>query len=285
MCGGCQCPPKSSDVNSGSLRFPNKIPIVYIEPFQRFLQALEETNTEPEIPRLPSTHLDPEKVQQTVTRLRKRILGRFPGSSIGKVCSELETVCERSAERIIWIARPIWALRILRYALIGIIVVGLLVSFIAMRNSDLGNLGAVEWLQAIESAINDIVFISIGLFFIWTLESRIKRRRALRALHELRSIAHVIDMHQLTKDPDRLMEDYTRTEDSPDESGYDVFALRRYLDYCSEMLSLTSKVAALYLQSLDDATVVSTVNEIEDLTTGLSRKIWQKIDILNQDAS
>ena len=28
--------------------------------------------------------------------------------------------------------------------------------------------------------------------------------RALKAIHELRSIAHIIDMHQLTKDPERI---------------------------------------------------------------------------------
>ena len=61
------------------------------------------------------------------------------------------------------------------------------------------------------------------------------------------------------------------------------FLLRRYLDYCSEMLSLVGKVAALHLQKLDDATVVAAVNEIEGLTTGLSEKIWQKIDMLSHD--
>ena len=43
------------------------------------------------------------------------------------------------------------------------------------------------------------------------------------------------------------------------------------------MLSLTGKIAALYLKDFDDSVVVSAVNEIEELTTGLSRKIWQKI--------
>jgi hypothetical protein len=38
-----------------------------------------------------------------------------------------------------------------------------------------------------------------------TIETRVKRRRALRAIHELRSIAHVIDMHQLTKDPEWVL--------------------------------------------------------------------------------
>jgi hypothetical protein len=38
----------------------------------------------------------------------------------------------------------------------------------------------------------------------------------------------------------------------------------------------------LYVQYFDDPVVLATVNEIETLTTGLSRKIWQKIMIIHQ---
>ena len=62
------------------------------------------------------------------------------------------------------------------------------------------------------------------------------------------------------------------------------FELIRYLDYCSEMLSLTGKLAALYMQDMRDPVIIESVNEIEDLTTSLSRKIWQKIMVLNQPA-
>ena len=61
--------------------------------------------------------------------------------------------------------------------------------------------------------------------------------------------------------------------------------LGRYLDYCSEMLSLTSKLAALYVQRFDDSVVLQAVNEVESLTNGLSRKVWQKITILEAAAS
>jgi len=59
------------------------------------------------------------------------------------------------------------------------------------------------------------------------------------------------------------------------------FELQRYLDYCSEMLSLVGKVAAIYAQSFDDGVALASANEVESLTTGLSRKIWQKIMVLN----
>ena len=58
--------------------------------------------------------------------------------------------------------------------------------------------------------------------------------------------------------------------------------LESYLDYCSEMLSIVSKLAALYAQNLDDAVVLSAVDEVEGLASRLSSKIWQKIIILGR---
>jgi len=60
------------------------------------------------------------------------------------------------------------------------------------------------------------------------------------------------------------------------------FELSRYLDYCTELLSLTSKVASLYVQDVQDPVVLDAVNDVENLATGLSAKIWQKIMILDR---
>ena len=55
----------------------------------------------------------------------------------------------------------------------------------------------------------------------------------------------------------------------------------RFPNYCSEMLSLTNKLAAVYAQHLPDSVVIEAVNDIETLTTNLSGKIWQKITIID----
>jgi hypothetical protein len=124
------------------------------------------------------------------------------------------------------------------------------------------------------------VLIGAAIFFVVTFETRLKRARALQALNELRSIAHVIDMHQLTKDPVIHGVEQIATESSPVRNLTD-FQLARYLDYCSEMLALTGKVAALYAQGSSDGAVISAVNEVEVLTTGLSVKIWNKISAIH----
>ncbi|MCZ6666123.1 MAG: hypothetical protein O7B81_12515, partial [Gammaproteobacteria bacterium] len=46
--------------------------------------------------------------------------------------------------------------------------------------------------------------------------------------------------------------------------------LIRYLDYCSELLSLTSKIAALYVQRFSDEVVMNSVSDVEQLCAGLA---------------
>jgi hypothetical protein len=141
--------------------------------------------------------------------------------------------------------------------------------------------GLAQVVQVVESAINDLVFIGVAVFFLLTVEARLRRRRALAALHELRSVVHIVDMHQLTKDPERLLSGHLDTASSPERSMLPG-ELGRYLDYCSELLSLASKVAALFMQRLNDPVVLAAVNEIETLAGGFSNKIWQKITLLER---
>jgi hypothetical protein len=138
----------------------------------------------------------------------------------------------------------------------------------------------VGLVQGLEAGLNITILLGAAALFLATVEVRIKRKRALKAIHELRALAHVIDMHQLTKDPERLRAHAPETASSPKRT-LNPAELTRYLDYCSEMLSLIGKLAALYVQKFDDPVALAAVNEVEDLTTGLSRKIWQKIMILN----
>ena len=86
-------------------------------------------------------------------------------------------------------------------------------------------------------------------------------------------------MHQLTKDPERVKPTYAPTDVSP---GIHLTAseLESYLDYCSEMLSLVGKAAALCAEENTDPVVLDTVSTIETLTTGMSRKIWTQISLL-----
>ena len=228
-------------------------------------------------------HLHSDKIITTIEELHARISERFPKAGLVGVCEELLNIAKQSKERIEKLEQSPYRL----YAiLLSLIVVLLSIYGINQSlspdsfdlNPKLKNWGEV--IQLLGSASEALTFIVLFFLFVITLENRIKKNRALKALYELRSIAHVIDMHQLTKDPSKLIKNIVATKSSP-KMELDANALIRYLNYCTEMLSLTGKIAALYGESLRDGDSIATVNDIEDLTTGLSRKIWQKIMLLN----
>jgi hypothetical protein len=224
--------------------------------------------------------LDPAKIVDTAFSIARRVAERFPGSGLSKVAVDLTSVAKDASSVAADLARPNAPLRLLVVVMsllfITVIAVALLASDVDTRVRT-----ATELAQGIESSINDLLFAGIAIWFLASIESRLKRRRALKLLAQLRSLAHVIDMHQLTKDPDRLGKTYQATPSSP-AVPFTPALLTRYLDYCSEMLAILSKLSALLVQEFDDATTLAAVNEIEELTSGLQRKVWQKIMIADR---
>ncbi len=224
-------------------------------------------------------NLSSDKIIETLTVLGQRINQRFPNSGLYWVCEELVQIARLTSARAEAIARPVLWLR----ALLGAVAVAsalgvymLLTWAIHLRSSD--ELAGV--LQGLEATVNLVIIAGGAALFLTTLETRLKRRLALTALHEFRSIAHVIDMHQLTKDPSAF--GGPRTSASPERS-MTRYELVRYLGYCSEMLSLSSKAAAVYAEKIHDPAVIDAVGDIEDLSTNLSQKIWQKITLVETD--
>lgn len=240
--------------------------------------ALAGEPEQPPIDEMTYRQLDAARIVMTLVHLRRRIGERFPKSSLCRVCEELVKHGQATSEKTRQFSRPFYLFRSLSWIFIGLLMVASVAVFFLVRWPE-QELNLLDLVQIGEAAINDIVLIGAAIFFLVKLETRMKRRTALRALHELRSAAHIIDMHQLTKDPERLLNRGPRMPNSP-TTTMTAFELSRYLDYCSEMLSLTGKLAALYVQSFDDEVVLASVNELESLCTGLGRKIWQKIMIL-----
>jgi hypothetical protein len=216
--------------------------------------------------------LDDAEIDRTLERLHSRITERFPESGLRKVCEELIAVAGETKECAEFLRLPHWPIRIG----VGVTIAAMIVVLV---------MGAVTqglpggWSE-IDSAKNSVVFLGVAAFFLMSIEPRFKRRRALTVVHQLRSLAHVIDMHQLTKDPERLLSPEPDTSSSP-ERTMTPSELGRYLDYCSELLSVTSKLSALLVQYFNEPVLLGAVNEIETLVTGLSGKIWQKIQLLD----
>ncbi|WP_145359182.1 hypothetical protein [Alienimonas californiensis] len=225
--------------------------------------------------------LDPDQIVKTIVRIEARIADRFPNAGLRRVCRKLHSISLIAGERSTSFGRPILWLRAVVWTLVIGVALSLLATVALLAKPTTESLGIIDFIQVLEAGINDVVLIGAALLFLTTLENRIKRHRVLAAIHELRAMAHIIDMHQLNKDPERILHpELILMEPNGQDRRLSAFDLCRYLDYCSEMLSLIGKVAALYVQRFDDATALSAVNEVENLCSGLSRKIWQKIMII-----
>jgi hypothetical protein len=229
---------------------------------------------------MPGKSLSAEKIATTTETLASRVAERFPGSGLEAISRDLVELAAAARATAPAIARPIYPVRVGVALLIAavILLVGSLLRAGVERMEQVGGANVTDLVSALEAGTNEVVLIGLGIFFLVSLETRIKRRRAIRAIHEMRSIAHVIDMHQLTKDPATYRKYPGATKSSPLRQ-LTLFQLIRYLDYCSEMLSMTSKIAALYIQRFNDAAVLAAVSDVETLCMSLSAKIWQKLQI------
>jgi hypothetical protein len=221
--------------------------------------------------------LKEDKLRETVEKLQHRVTDRFPGSGLSQVAAELVTVTREALDRAAGIRRPNFWLRG------GLVVVGLLAAAGVIRHfatsPDLRT-GAREFVEFLEVTKGAGVYLVAAAAFLVTLEIRYKRRKALRAVHELRAMAHLIDMHQLSKSPERV-----GSKDGPRmDSGRLMTAdeVRRYLNSCTELLAILSKIGQLYVQDFPDPPAAAAVDQFENLATGLTSKIWQKIMLLEQ---
>lgn len=291
--------------------------------------------------------LDSAAVRGSAATLQRRIYARFPRRSLWEVGGELIALVDEVVEGGGISRRRIRSARLLSRlgVLVVLLVFGTAIALAAASIwSNPESLGPVDWLPLLETVVNDLVFAGIAIFFLLAVPQRMERARVLRVLHRLRSLAHVIDMHQLVKVPERLptarpeaggttspahprgpgagsargggaasseaavgdahgrgagpsgddvppvAADGTDAASSPttDERGGELRMTRsemtQYLDYCTEMLSLVGKTAALFAEDTTDGDVLDAVEGIETLTSDMARKVWQKIAIIQEQA-
>jgi hypothetical protein len=229
---------------------------------------------------MPYRTLNADNIEATIERLHKRIMERFPDRGIVRLCAELLTIAREDRERLSWVVRP----NLLVRTGVGVAIVlgagGVIWTLLNLGPMRVST-DAVDLVQGVEAILNIVALAGAAIWFLLNLESNMRRDRVLADLHELRSIAHVVDMHQLTKDPTVILNAGPKTASSP-ERDMTRFELARYLEYCAEMLALTGKLAAVMAGESDDHVIIAGASDVENLCTDLGRKVWQKIMILGE---
>jgi hypothetical protein len=216
----------------------------------------------------------------TSQNLSARVIERFPESGLANVAAQTATIAADTVGRASRLGQPRWKLRV--GALLGcgaVFAVAVVFAVNVGREANTTGSQGIAWIQIIESAVNDVIFVALTIGFLTQVESRIKRAEALRSIRTLRSLAHVIDLHQLDKDPLRFRQNELPPTTSSSPIELTQVELERYLQYCVELLSIVGVLAAVHAQELSDPVVVAATGDIESLTVGLSQKIWSKLQV------
>jgi len=230
---------------------------------------------------MTNCNLDSQKIFNTIGLLQKRIEERFSGSSLSMVCRDLARVANKSNATISHIHenKPGYRMGVFVFvaAVLGCSIFGLS----GLRTSS-QEMTVVLMLHLLDAVFNIVILVGGAIIFLVSIENRTKRRRVIKAINTLRCLGHVIDSHQLTKDPSYLDQAVIQTTHSP-KRNMTSFELGRYLNYCSEMLSLVSKIGFLYVQNYNDHNATESARNLEEMTNELSSKIWQKIMIIQNE--
>ena len=232
-----------------------------------------------------STSLQAEKIEKAIDDLEQGIKEILPGRKIVDVCQDLkEVIYEAKKKSLRNKTQSFTRNKFVKLFFIAALIL-LATSFITLGLSYLlnflgSNIGLEEGLQLTDTAIT-LLLPSIAYIF-YRLKDNIKtyRSEVLQDLHKLRMLSHIIDVKQLNKTPEWLdwkeqQSNYGRKLDRPEKAFY--------LEFCSQMQSLIGKIAVLYIRDVNDPALITAVNEIETLTTGLSRKTWQKLMLMQNN--
>jgi hypothetical protein len=204
-------------------------------------------------------HLNPAKLARTSEALTEWIGREFSKAHLAQVGANIHRLTQEAVVKAQKIRRPIWPLRIGTWLLI--------LAFLAGAVHQLATQDLRDILHFLDDTKGAAIYIGGFLVVCITLEVRLKRRRALRAINELRAVAHIVDMHQLAKD--QTIEEFRETMTAE--------KMESYLHACIALLALLSKIGQLYVEHFPDTVATQAANDLEMITNGLSNKIWMKI--------
>ena len=120
-----------------------------------------------------------DQIIKTVAKLQQRIEDRFPRCGLARLCGQLLDVSQQASKRTAVIAKPILWIRLLGYtlalALLGIIAT-LLVLGVQTFGLKSNELGVADFIQTFDAAASGCIFVSAAIYFLISLEKRIKTR-------------------------------------------------------------------------------------------------------------
>src|SRR3954469_397257 len=119
--------------------------------------------------------LDAAAIIQTLRRLESRIGERFPNAGLHAVCRDLVAIGEDVQRQASAIARPNILLRFAIFIAIAAGAAGLAAIPFTIK-FEMGSAELLSVFQGVEAAANIVLLMGAALFFLISIETRIKRR-------------------------------------------------------------------------------------------------------------
>jgi hypothetical protein len=221
------------------------------------------------VPPYQRHRLDPAKIVETAENLARNVGESFSGTALAGLAVELAALAHRTDELARHARKPIYAIRVCSALAALATILGLcyLASHIHAR-WEFGTIG--ELFDATDAGFNLLVLLAGAVWFMITLETRIKRKKALECLEELRDFIHVIDVTQLYYTPDIYRSDPSSFQSS-------VNLDYTYLLFCTQMLGLISNLAPLYARGAAGDSIMRAVSDVELLANDITVKLLTKV--------
>jgi hypothetical protein len=214
--------------------------------------------------------LDPARIIETAENLARDVSEKLPGSSLAGLAVELSQIAHATVERARQARRPIYAIRVL--SLLAISASLLALWFLLDHIHTRWEFGTItEVFEAADAGFNLLVLLAGALWFLVTFENRIKRKKALEFIEELREFLHVIDVTQLYYTPVL----YNTDTGAPRTSlSFDY----TYFLYCTQMLAVISNLAPLYTRGAAGDSILRAASEVELLANAITVKLLSKAE-------
>jgi hypothetical protein len=225
--------------------------------------------------------LDPNKIYKNISALEQRVLARFEGRNIAKRAKKLTELSAKAVVRSQQLAKPNYFLRLISILSLTLFIAAIAALLLEASSAInfASNVDLSELLQGAQAGIELVVFLGIVVLFIWSIETRIRRKALLTEIEYLQNFLHLINVGQLDKEPVRLDKGFKKEKNSPDIS-LDYFSMERYLSHSQKLAHYAAEVGRVYANTLVDAEVDNAAEELRRFAFDIARTCLEKMNIL-----
>lgn len=217
--------------------------------------------------------LDPVRIILTAEHLAHRVSSRFPESTLAGLATDLVEIARKTDERARQARKPIRYVHGAGWVASALSVWGLwyIVDHIQTHliNANLEFDNITDLFEAADAGFNILVALAGALWFLVTIETRVKRKQALEHIGELLEFVQLIDVTQLYYTPELYQSNLSPNSTQP---KFD----HTYLLFCNEMLAMIGNLAPLYTRGNMDDAVWRATSDVVMLANAIEGRLFAK---------